>query len=133
MKKLPLVLALAALLTATIVVPIQAAPPNEEEWTFGEARNGLIRATYFINTTTLKTSSFNFYNETTDVYAIPYVLQNGVEIWRHTVSPQSTYNQAFVVNFQRIPKNDPDDPDSIRYPAGYTFGMWTGANPNNYP
>lgn len=133
MKKTIISLILALVMLALYASPALAVKPSIEEWTFAEARNGLIRATYFINTTTLKTSSFQVYNETQDIYAIPYVKYNGIEAWRTIVEPNSTWSMDYVVNFQRLPSTDPDDPDSIRYPDGYSFGMWTGSDPNNYP
>ena len=133
MKKFILGLLIAVLVISSVAGVAQAAPPSEEEWTFCEARNGLIRGTYLINTTNLKTSEFWVYNETEDIYAIPYVLYNGEEVWRVIVEPNSVWSMKYTVNFRRLPATDPDDPDSIRYPQGYTFGMWTGKDPNSYP
>ena len=133
MKRLILILITLLILTFVLAIPAQGAPPDEEEWQFGGARNGLIRATYYINTTNLFTNQFNFYNDTTDIYAIPYVMYNGEEVWRYVLAPQSEYHVDYKVKFRRLPATDPDDPDSIRYPEGYSFGMWTGSDPNNYP
>lgn len=133
MKKLFAILVTALALVILTTSAVLAAPPVVETWEFGAARNGLIRATYDINTTNLKTVAFHFYNDTTDIYAIPYVLIDGEEVWRQVVPPQSTYDMDYVVNFKRLPATDPDDPNSIRYPAGYSFGMWTGDDPDAYP
>lgn len=133
MKKVIISTILALVMLLAIAIPAMAAPPVIETWGFADARNKLIRAEYDINTTTLKTSTFHFYNETSNIYAIPYVLYNGTEVWRYVLEPNSEYHFDYVVNFQRVPHTDPDDADSIRYPAGYQFGMWTGDDPNDYP
>ncbi len=133
MKRTLVILLVMYLLLFTLTPVPAFAAQEEEEWPFAGARGGLIRATYLINTTTLKTSTFNFYNETDNIYAIPHIEYEGVEVWRAVIAPNTTVSYPYVVNFQRLPKNDPDDPSSIRYPKGYSFGMWTGDDPNAYP
>jgi len=131
MKKLIGIL-VALALVVLIATPVLAVPPGEEEWTFAEARGGIIRATYFINTTTLFTSSFNCYNES-DFYAQLAVFYNGQVVWTQMVNPHSNWTAAYKVKFFRTPLNDPEDPDHIRYPAGYSWGMWTGPTPEQAP
>lgn len=132
MKKVLLTSILAIILAVFFIIPVGAVPAGEEEWTFAEARGGTIRATYFINTTTLFTSSFNCYNES-DYYAKLTVYYNGAPVWSQMVIPHSTWTLEYKVKFFRTPKNDPEDPDHIRYPNGYSFGMWTGSNPDQAP
>ena len=132
MKKALLTTILAIILALVTIVPAFAVPAGEEEWTFAEARGGTIRATYFINTTTLFTSSFNCYNES-DYYAWLQLRNNGILVYDVLVSPHSNWTLQYKVKFFRTPKNDPEDPDHIRYPAGYSFGLWTGLNPDERP
>lgn len=121
MKKL-LGILIALVMVVMAVSPVLAAPPVYEEWDLFDADNGAVRITMTINTTNLKTDHFDVYNNANySIYL--YVTYNGTTVWDHTTPALTMEELKYTVNFQRLPATDPDDPGSIRYPAGYSFHM----------
>jgi len=127
MKRIILGLVLALTILLVTVLPAFAAPPNLEEWDL-YAFSGM-RMTMTINTVNLKTDHFTVYNNNQVEYCYLYVKYNDVIVWEVYVPPMTTQNFNYSVNFQRLPHTDPDNPDSIRYPEGYSFGASTRTNP----
>ena len=121
MKKI-LGILIALAMVMIIASPVLAAPPVYEEWDLFAADNGAVRITMTINITNLKTDHFDVYNNASyPIYL--YVTYNGTTVWDHTTLAMTTEELKYTVNFQRLPATDPDDPDSIRYPSGYSFHM----------
>jgi len=121
MKKIAVSLILTLIVTLSFFTPAKAAPPTYEEWVFAAFDNDLVVVTMTINTVNLKTDHFTCYNNS-DYSVYLRVRYNGEIVWDYVVGPHTTQEFKYTVNFQRLPATDPDDPDSIRYPVGYSFG-----------
>lgn len=121
-KLVILSLVLALIMVVAFTIPAQAAT---EEWGFFELWGGAVSVTATVNTQNLKASNWNIVNNA-DLPAYLYVLYNGSIVWSYTSLPHTTVQIDYTINFRRMPHNDPDDPDSVRYPQGYGF-MLSGA------
>jgi len=114
-RKVGMVLLVVWMLATIIVSPVYAAPPVLEEWEIVSNGNGTLVVSFIINTTNLKTTQFNVTNYT-DYPVYVFVKESGVITWDFLVEGQTVASKSCVLNFQRLPQTDPDDPDSIRYP-----------------
>jgi len=114
-RKIGTILLTALMLVVMAVVPVYAAPPVYEEWQCASFANEIVVVSYIINTTNLKTTQFNVVNNS-DYPVYVYIKESGVITWDFLVEGQTVASKSCVLNFQRLPQTDPDDPDSVRMP-----------------
>jgi len=111
------------LLTLLVAPTMSVSAAEEEVWDCASFANGIATVSYRINLTNLKTVEFYLVNNSDwplyfCIHSGDFVPLGGKEA---TVAPHTSVTMPWVVNFQRLPKTDPDDPDSIRYPKDTQF------------
>ena len=119
-RKIGTILIAVMMLVAMTVTPAHADAPTYEEWRFASFNNNIVTVSYIINTTTLKTTQFNIVNNSDEPVYI-YIMEKGDLYWDFLVEGQTTASKSCVVNFGRVPHDDPDDPDSVRMPPNTYF------------
>lgn len=131
MKKIIISLSLALIMLISMSLTALADAPTVETWECFSARNGAVTAGYDINVTNLQVSSFYINNNSQDDIHL-YIVRLGSVIFEMHSLAYSGYQWQAINNFkfQRIPLDDPDDPNSVRYPPNTTIYCGTGGLPN---
>lgn len=119
MKRVIVSLVLLLSLIFSAAMPVYADAPTLEEWEL--YRDSRVHVTYLINMTNLKTTQFNIVNNSHLIFRLYVEVKNVVD-WEVLVDPYTTISTPYVLNFQKLPATDPDDPDSIRYPNNTVIG-----------
>ena len=114
-RKIGVLLVTILMLSVMVVAPVYAAPPVYEEWQCSGFADNAVVVSYTINTTNLKTTQFNVVNNS-DYPVYVYIKEGGEVTWEFLVEGWTTASKPCVLNFQRLPNTDPDDPDSVRMP-----------------
>lgn len=90
-------------------------------WDLAAFNGNQVRVYYAIDNQTLKTESFTIDNQS-DRDTLMYIDQDGVRIFEMLGPAHAVTTQPYVLNFQRVPATDHDDPNSVRYPRGISMG-----------
>jgi len=128
MKKILVALILALSLFVVSGLPVLAEPSGLEEWSIVTYEGGLCSVTLTIDTVTLETDHFDIYNGSSTNSVYLYVKRGKAVVWELTVPPSTDQEVKYTLRFSRLPKTEPVDLNSVRYPAGYSFGTRYPAN-----
>lgn len=131
MKKLLVSLATLISMVAITITPLSAAPAEDMEWQIASFnKNGNASAYVYVNPNNLSISELKIVNGTTTEMAIFRVFDTSGSypwpvIFEVSVLPGETYIFQVPGNlkYYRTPKNDPDDPDSVRMPKNISFSF----------